>query len=91
MSDPINNKSGQIKTHLAEYVKTFTEYDGSSRPVRIITARHDAGPGEVAVCAQYSYDAASSRVTFMLEYEVAWDVSWDLAAFPLGALNTGRT
>ena len=84
------DKSGQLKTHLEEYTKTFIEYDGSGRPLRVITARHDAEVGEIAVATSYTYDGASSRVTFQLEYEVLWDAAWDLATFPGDAVNTGR-
>lgn len=84
------DKGLQIQTHQAEYTKTFTEYDGTGRPIRIITARHDAAIGEVAVCSHYAYDGASSRVLFHLEYEIAWLGAWDILTFPVDAINTGR-
>lgn len=84
------DKGLQIQTHLAEYTKTFTEYDGTGRPTRIITARHDTLPGEIAVCSQYAYDGASSRVQMHLEYEILWLGAWDIITFPVDAINTGR-
>jgi hypothetical protein len=90
MPEVMPNKSAQIKTHLNEYVKTFTSYDPNGRPLRVITARHDAPAGEVAVATQYTYDGASTRVAYLLEYEILWDAAWDLAVFPTDAINVGR-
>lgn len=86
----INDKTGQLETHQKEYTKTFIEFDLNGRPIRIITARHDAVPGEIAVCTLYSYDGVSTRVNFNLEYEIAWQGAWDLLVFPIDAINIGR-
>lgn len=90
MNQVITNKSGQLKTHLSEYVKTYQEFDVNGRVTKTITARHDAVHGEVAVCTAYSYVGTTTRINFMLEYEVLWDSAWDLLAFPPEAINTER-
>ncbi len=90
MNQVIPNKDGQLKTHMAEYTKTFVAYDGSGRPLTATVARHDAANGEVAVQTLYIYDGTSTRVAYQLEYEVLWDVTWDLAVFPPQAINIGR-
>lgn len=84
------DKGLQLQTHQGGYTKTFTEYDVSGRPIRIITTRHDAADGEIAVCSHYAYDGTSSRVLFHLEYEILWLAAWDILSFPLDAINTGR-
>ena len=85
------NKSAQLKTHAAEYTKTYVEYDGNGRPILAVIARHDAPAGEVAVATQYTYpDPNTTRVVFQLEFEVLWDAAWDLAGFPGIAINVER-
>ena len=90
MGNIMNDKSAQLETHQREFTKTFTEYDGSGRPTRIITARHDAVSGEIAVCSLYAYVGSSSRVQFHMEYEISWLPAWDVLTFPVDALNIGR-
>lgn len=78
MSDVVNNKSWLIKSHLAEYVKSYAEYDGFGRLVKLHQTDNDAKNGDPTVVTEYAYVGSSTNVTYMREYEGTWQTAWEL-------------
>lgn len=67
-----------IKTSLEQGVKTYSEYDGSSRLIGFYEAPADAVDGTNCLKTVYEYVGASNRVLKTKESIAQWDASYDI-------------
>ena len=65
-------------SQIQEAVKTYTTYDGSSRPQYFYVAMVDAADGDKCQLTTYTYDGASSRIQKTKESLANWDSAWDI-------------
>jgi len=73
------SKTAALSTQAHEFVKTYTAYDGVSRPATIYTAPTDLDDGGICSKVQYEYiNATSFKVSKMKESSDVWDATWDL-------------
>lgn len=70
--------SDLVKTHIAEAIKQYFEYDGSDRMVVVYSASTGALHGESCGKTEYAYDGGSTRVIKMKESLATWDEAWDI-------------
>jgi hypothetical protein len=77
MSKP-TTKTELLKTHAAELVKQFIEYDGADRPSKVYTAMSGAKHGEPCEVTEYIYRGpVTTQIQARKEGYATWDSAWD--------------
>jgi hypothetical protein len=71
-------KTELLKSQMHELIKSYTTYDGSSRPQYIYVAQAGAANGDSCIRTEYTYDGVSSRVVKRLESYQLWSSAYDI-------------
>lgn len=71
-------KTELLKTHQAELVKQYVEYDGQDRAWKTYTAQTSAIHGAPCEVTEYVYRSpTSTQIKARKEGHATWDSSWD--------------
>lgn len=74
----VKNTTSLLLTEANEFVKSFTEYDGSDRVSKVYMAREGAAQGDPCTVTEYTYVGATTRVEKMKETQGVWQSSYDI-------------
>lgn len=66
-----------LKTGSREYIKSYIEYDGSNRMIKVTEARANAKNGEYALVTEYSYVGVTNYIQASKEYGSTWNSAYD--------------
>jgi hypothetical protein len=78
-------KTELLKTHAAELVKQYIEFDGQGRTSKVYTAYTNAPDGAPCEVTEYIYTGpATTIVMARKEGYATWDGTWD-ASFTVSA------
>jgi len=74
-----STKTAQLTTQRDEFIKSFTLYDGASRPITIFTAPTALPNAKPCSRVDYEYiNGTSFKVLKMKESNGVWDETWDI-------------
>lgn len=71
-------KTELLKSQMKELIKSYTTYDGSSRPQYIYVAQANCADGGACIRTEYTYDGGSTRVVKRLESYSTWSSAYDI-------------
>ena len=76
--EQVPDKYSLLQTHLNELTKTFTVFDGLSRPQFVYTAKSDAKNGDPCIKTEYIFaNPTSTTIIGSKETNSTWNSSFD--------------